>query len=80
MSEPAPAVGEPRAEVGKQIGHDLLTKAVVAVVLVGCILIGGVIGSQVNNDTAALAGGAIGLAVGVPAAVLVGARLRRHLR
>jgi hypothetical protein len=50
------------------------------VVLIGCILIGGVIGSQVNNDSAALAGGAIGLAVGVAAAVVIGARLRRHLQ
>jgi carbon starvation protein CstA len=66
--------------VGKEIGRDLLTKAVVTIVLIGCILIGAVIGSQVNNDTAALAGGAIGLVVGIPAAVLVGARLRRHLQ
>ena len=77
MSEPEPAVGEPRAEVAKEIGRDVLVKAVVAVVLIGCILIGGVIGSQVNNDTAALAGGAIGLVVGIPAAVLIGVRLTR---
>jgi hypothetical protein len=65
--------------VGKEIGRDLLIKAVVVVVLVGCVLLGGVVGSQVNDDIAVLAGGAIGLAVGIPAAVLVGARLRRHL-
>jgi hypothetical protein len=77
MSEPEPAVGEPRVEVGKEIGRDLLVKAVVAVVLIGCVLIGGVIGSRVNNDRAALAGGAIGLVVGIPAAVIIGIRLRR---
>jgi tetrahydromethanopterin S-methyltransferase subunit G len=80
MSKPEPAVGESRAEVGKEIGRDLLIKAVVAVMLIGCILVGGVIGAQVNNDTAALAGGAIGLAVGIPTAILIGARLRRHLQ
>jgi hypothetical protein len=79
MSDPEP-FGEPRAEIGKEIGWDLLTQAVVAVVLIGCILIGGVIGSQVNNDSAALAGGAIGLVVGIVAAVLIGVRLRRHLQ
>jgi glycerol uptake facilitator-like aquaporin len=80
VSEPEPAVGGPRAEVGKEIGRDLLTKAVVAVVLIGCILIGGVVGAQVNNDSAPLAGGAIGLVVGILAAVLIGVRLRRRLQ
>jgi hypothetical protein len=68
------------SSVGKEIGTDLLIKAVVVVVLIGCVLIGGVLGSQVNNDAAVLAGGALGLAVGIPAAVLVGARLRRRLQ
>ena len=66
--------------VGKEIGTDLLTKAVVVVVLVGCVFLGGVLGAQVNNDVAVIVGGAIGLVVGIPAAVLVGARLRRHLQ
>jgi hypothetical protein len=79
MSEPESAVGEPRIAIGKEIGWDLLTKAVVAVVVIGFILIGGVIGAQVNNDAAALAGGAIGLVVGAFAAVLIGVRLRRRL-
>jgi hypothetical protein len=73
-------VGEPRAQVGKEIGRDLLTTVTVAVVLIGCILIGGVIGSFVNNDIAVLVGGAIGLTVGVIVAVLVGLRLRRTLQ
>ena len=80
MSEPEPAVGEPPAQVGKEIGRDLLTTVTVAVVLIGCMLIGGIIGAQVNNDIAVLVGGAIGLAVGIPAAVLLGLRLRRTLQ
>lgn len=80
MGEPEPAVDQPRVEVGKEIGRDLLTTAVVAVVLIGCILIGGVIGAQVNNDSTPLAGGAIGLVVGTLAAVLIGVRLRRRLQ
>jgi hypothetical protein len=69
-------VGEPRVEIGR----DVLTTLTVAVVLIGCVLIGGTIGAQVNNDIAVLVDGAIGLAVGVPAAVLLGLRLRRTLQ
>jgi hypothetical protein len=78
MSEPEVPVREQLTEAGNELGRDLLTKTVVVVVLIGCILVGGVIGAQVNNDTAPLAGGAIGLAVGIAAALLIGVQLTRR--
>jgi hypothetical protein len=76
--EPDVPVREQLAEVGKELGRDLFTKAVVAVVLIGCILVGGLIGAQVNNDIAPLVGGATGLVVGITAALLIGLRLTRR--
>jgi uncharacterized membrane protein len=68
------------AEAGREIGRDLLTTSVVAAVIVGCIVVGGVIGAQFNNDVAPLVGGAIGLVIGIPAAWLIGARVARPHR
>jgi uncharacterized membrane protein len=68
------------AGAGREIGRDLLATAVVAAVIVGCIVAGGVIGAQVNNDVAPLAGGAIGLVIGIPLAWLIGVRVARPHR
>jgi hypothetical protein len=68
------------ADAGREIGRDLLVTAVVAVVVIGCVVLGGIVGAQLNNDLAPLVGGAIGLVVGIPAAIAIGGRLARPHR
>ena len=68
------------AEAGREIGRDLLATVVVAAIVIGCVVLGGFIGAQVNNDVAPLVGGAIGLVIGIPLAWLIGARVARPHR
>lgn len=72
------AVRHDLPDIARDIGRGLVTRLVVWAVVLGLVVAGALVGAQVDDAAGLLLGGAVGLCVALPVALLLGARLQRR--
>ncbi len=79
MQEEKPTRGD-YAEAARYIGRDLAGTAIVWVTTIGCVILGGVIGNMLDDESGGIAGIFVGLGLGVPLALLLGSWFKGRVR